>query len=118
MSSAVRVMSVRNMGSDRLSSRRVKIRNMERWTVHFSGHVQGVGFRYTTRQLARGFEVSGYVRNLDDGRVELVIEGETRVLEDFLAMLKQQMQDYIHEIQQVCSPALGQFPIRTLTIRH
>ena len=49
---------------------------MIRVLVHFSGRVQGVGFRATTRQIARGYTVSGTVRNLDDGRVELIAEGE------------------------------------------
>ena len=43
--------------------------------MYFSGHVQGVGFRYTTRSVASRFAVTGYVRNLPDGRVELVAEG-------------------------------------------
>jgi acylphosphatase len=58
---------------------------MRRWRLHayYSGHVQGVGFRYTARWLARGFEVTGLVRNLLDGRVELVAEGERAELEAF-----------------------------------
>ena len=44
-------------------------------TVFFNGRVQGVGFRYHTLQIAREFEVSGYVRNLVDGRVQLEAEG-------------------------------------------
>lgn len=40
--------------------------------VHYEGHVQGVGFRYTVKNIARGFDVTGTVRNLPDGRVELV----------------------------------------------
>lgn len=44
--------------------------------VLYEGRVQGVGFRWSARDLARGFEVSGSVRNLEDGRVELVVCGE------------------------------------------
>ena len=51
--------------------------------IHYSGHVQGVGFRYTVKQLARGFDVAGRVTNLPDGRVELVAEGEKDELEAF-----------------------------------
>ena len=39
--------------------------------VFYEGHVQGVGFRYATKNIARGFEVTGTVRNLPDGRVQL-----------------------------------------------
>jgi acylphosphatase len=52
-------------------------------TVCYSGHVQGVGFRYTVRSVALGFDVTGTVRNLPDGRVELVTEGEKPELEAF-----------------------------------
>lgn len=51
--------------------------------VYYSGWVQGVGFRYATRSVAAGFEVTGLVRNLPDGRVELVAEGERAELEQF-----------------------------------
>jgi acylphosphatase len=51
--------------------------------VFYSGRVQGVGFRYTIRRLAHGFEVTGVVRNLPDGRVELVAEGERSELAAF-----------------------------------
>lgn len=51
--------------------------------VHYSGHVQGVGFRYEVRRVATGFEVTGLVRNLLDGRVELVAEGTREELESF-----------------------------------
>jgi len=43
--------------------------------VFYSGRVQGVGFRWTTRDLAAEFEVCGTVRNLSDGRVELIVAG-------------------------------------------
>lgn len=51
--------------------------------TYYTGTVQGVGFRYTTRQVAHGFEVVGLVRNLLDGRVELVAEGERSELDAF-----------------------------------
>ena len=43
--------------------------------ILFRGHVQGVGFRYTARQLASRYDVTGFVRNLTDGRVELLVDG-------------------------------------------
>ena len=51
--------------------------------IIYSGQVQGVGFRYTARTVATGFEVVGTVRNLPDGRVELIAEGDRAELEAF-----------------------------------
>ena len=51
--------------------------------VFYTGKVQGVGFRYTVKTVATGFELAGTVRNLSDGRVELVAEGEPDELEAF-----------------------------------
>ena len=50
----------------------------------FEGRVQGVGFRYSTKQLAKGFDVIGWVKNCPDGRVELQIQGEEDELDEFL----------------------------------
>ncbi|SVA98172.1 uncharacterized protein METZ01_LOCUS151026, partial [marine metagenome] len=44
--------------------------------VYYSGRVQGVGFRYTVKSLVPGYDVLGIIRNLPDGRVELIAEGE------------------------------------------
>ncbi len=52
--------------------------------VIFEGRVQGVGFRYTVKDLARGFEVCGSVRNLADGSVELQVMGEADEVESFI----------------------------------
>ena len=58
-----------------------------RMTVLFSGHVQGVGFRYTAKTVATGFEITGTIRNLPDGRVELIAEGRREELDGFRAAL-------------------------------
>ena len=52
--------------------------------VFYEGRVQGVGFRFTVKQIARGFEITGWVRNLADGRVELQCSGESGEVEPFL----------------------------------
>ena len=52
-------------------------------SVFYSGSVQGVGFRYTAKAVAAGFEVTGTVRNVLDGRVELIAEGARDELEAF-----------------------------------
>ena len=57
--------------------------------VYYSGPVQGVGFRYSVRILVNGFEVTGTVRNLDDGRVELIAEGTRAELEGLLEAVRQ-----------------------------
>jgi acylphosphatase len=51
--------------------------------IFYSGRVQGVGFRYTAKNVAMGYEVTGVVRNLPDGRVELLAEGLKDELEAF-----------------------------------
>ncbi len=52
--------------------------------VFYEGRVQGVGFRYTVRQIAKEYEVTGWVRNLIDGRVELLVSGTPDEVEGFL----------------------------------
>jgi acylphosphatase len=52
--------------------------------VFYEGNVQGVGFRFTVRYIAKGFDVTGFVRNLADGRVELQVNGEEEEVRAFL----------------------------------
>ena len=59
--------------------------------VRYSGRVQGVGFRYTAQHMAAGYAVAGHVRNLPDGDVELVAEGEADEVERFLAAVAGRM---------------------------
>jgi acylphosphatase len=67
--------------------------------VYFSGHVQGVGFRYTTLHVARGFEVSGWVQNLNDGRVLLEAEGRADEVRAFVAGVQEQLQGFIRKTE-------------------
>jgi acylphosphatase len=57
--------------------------NRQRLKIFYSGRVQGVGFRHAARTVAAGFEITGIVRNLPDGRVELTAEGLRAELEAF-----------------------------------
>jgi acylphosphatase len=82
---------------------------MQRLTAHFSGRVQGVGFRYTTARVARGFAVAGYVMNLPDGRVELVAEGEAKELKAFLAAVQDAMGRNITGTRSDIGAASGEF---------
>lgn len=65
--------------------------------VYYTGRVQGVGFRYTAQRLAEAYPVAGYVRNLRDGAVELLVEGEPEQVEALLAALATHMGDYIQQ---------------------
>ena len=62
--------------------------SMKQMQVLFSGRVQGVGFRYTACRMASSFSVTGFVRNLMDGRVEVVAEGSEQELIDFLGEIR------------------------------
>ena len=66
--------------------------------VFYSGNVQGVGFRYTVKSVATGFEVTGTVRNLPDGRVELVAEGSSDELDGFRRAIRESgMEHFIRQ---------------------
>lgn len=84
-------------------------------TVFFSGRVQGVGFRYQTLQVAKEFEVSGWVANLPDGRVQLEAEGRMEEVKDFIAAVQERMEGYIRKTEQsaaTCAPQYAGFTIR------
>jgi len=59
------------------------VSNRRRLNIFYSGRVQGVGFRHAVKTAAAGFEIAGIVRNLPDGRVELIAEGTREELTAF-----------------------------------
>jgi acylphosphatase len=77
---------------------------LERRRVLFSGRVQGVGFRATSRWLAGGFNVAGYVRNLPDGRVEVLVEGEPDELDRFLEAINDELGPFIRDTHSMSEP--------------
>ena len=76
-------------------------------TVYYTGRVQGVGFRFTAERIAQGYEVSGYVKNLPDGRVELVVEGEPQDVDAFLAEVAERLAGHIGSMQEDETSSLG-----------
>ena len=81
----------------------------ERREVRFSGRVQGVDFRYTARQIAARFPVTGFVQNLPDDRVLLVAEGQPAAIDRFLDDLQAELGRHIDAAQVRKRPATGEF---------
>jgi len=90
---------------------------IERRRVSYDGRVQGVGFRMTARRLASGFDLSGFVRNLDDGRVELVAEGTPETLAAYLRAIRREFGDMIRDVREDPEPAGGE-KLAGFTIRY
>ncbi len=84
---------------------------MKQLHVFFSGHVQGVGFRYTTRQIANGFAITGWIKNLKNGKVELLAEGQEAELGKFLEALMNRMGRHIEDFETFWSEATNQFSV-------
>ncbi|MEO8426974.1 MAG: acylphosphatase [Verrucomicrobiota bacterium] len=85
---------------------------MSRFRVHvfYAGRVQGVGFRYTVKSLVTGFEVTGTIRNLSDGRVELIAEGAKEELEAFQQGIQESGLGSLIDDEHACwSEARGDF---------
>lgn len=81
----------------------------QRRQIFYSGHVQGVGFRYTTRQIAGKYAVTGFVRNLPDGRAELVAEGIEAELTAFLAAIDERLGSHIRSTAVDRRGATGEY---------
>ncbi len=83
----------------------------------FAGRVQGVGFRYSTKNLAKGFDVLGWVKNLPDGRVELQIQGDDEELDEFIQELHDSpLGHHIQEQEERTVPLLDD--VQGFSIQH
>lgn len=77
--------------------------------VLFTGRVQGVGFRMTACEVARRYDVTGHVRNLPDGSVEMVAEGEPETLDAFVAAVTSAMCGLVDETRSTDREPQGRF---------
>ena len=77
--------------------------------VIYEGRVQGVGFRYATKDLARGYDVLGTVRNLPDGTVELIVAGDKGEVSEFLRDLREDS-PVAHHIKAVMEEEIAPLP--------
>ncbi len=77
--------------------------------IFYSGTVQGVGFRYTVQRLALDLKLNGWVRNLRDGRVEIVVEGEKELIERLIENVDQYFEGYIRSKDISFKAAENQF---------
>jgi acylphosphatase len=73
--------------------------------VYYSGRVQGIGFRYTVQDIANQQRVFGWIKNLSDGRVEVLAEAEEDTLNSFLEQVNQHFSHYIKEVNMEWLPA-------------
>lgn len=83
---------------------------------YFMGRVQGVGFRATTREVASRFAVSGYVQNLNDGRVSIVVEATRPELSAFLEAIRQRLGPNINQAEHTEQAATREFD--AFIVRH
>ena len=83
--------------------------DLQQRIVTFAGNVQGVGFRYTACIAARGYNVAGYVKNLPDGGVECLAEGDSNEIDAFLTELCGRMQSHIRSKNEVTAPWSGHY---------
>ena len=89
---------------------KTKSNSKKRVHVFYSGRVQGVGFRFTAEQVALSLRIVGWVKNLPDGRVEVVAEGEEAKLVLFLEKMKNgPMKPYIRSVSVEWEKASGEF---------
>src|SRR3954447_511425 len=79
------------------------------YLVHYAGSVQGVGFRLTACAIARDYPVTGWVKNLPDGRVRLLAEGEEADVVAFLDRVRAHWGDAIEDEERQRQEATGKY---------
>ena len=82
---------------------------LQRRELYYSGHVQGVGFRYSTHRIALRYQVTGFVMNLPDRRVHVVVEGTKEEIDRFLGDLSERMGDFVRNIVEDRLAPTGEF---------
>jgi acylphosphatase len=85
--------------------------------IIYEGRVQGVGFRMTARRLASAFPVAGFVRNREDGSVELAAEGEAEQVVAFLDAIRREFGDQIESTREFPGDPTDEFS-SGFTIRY
>ncbi len=85
------------------------VQTEQRRHVLYEGRVQGVGFRWTCQHVSKNFDVTGFVKNISDGTVELVVEGEGDELGRFLGQIAERMGGNIHFADITEQPPTGEF---------
>ena len=87
-----------------------RIKTQKRIHLFYSGRVQGVGFRFSTERVALSLGIVGWVKNLSDGKVEVIAEGEEAKLVHFLEKIKEgPMKPYIRGVEVEWQEAKGEF---------
>ncbi len=86
----------------------------------YSGRVQGVGFRFSTKQIATGFDVLGWVKNLPEGTVEMQVKGEAEEVEEFLVEIRENssLAHYVQEFEETEIPLADLDGVAGFSIVH
>ncbi len=77
--------------------------------IFYSGTVQGIGFRFTVQRFAKELDLTGWVKNLKDGRVEILVEGKKEPIEELVKNLNRYFEGYIQDHSETYAPSEGNF---------
>ena len=86
-----------------------KILANKRIHIYYTGSVQGIGFRYTAERIALSLGLTGWAKNLPNGRVEVLCEGKETEIEKFLRKIEDTFKGYVRDMDVEWSTATGEF---------